>query len=79
MEMEQFKDEIRLKLTGGVIHLELDDKALTAVINSSLREVQRYIDTTKFITVPFKRCTNLTPYKVSAVVNIYRTNGYLVD
>lgn len=79
MEMEQFKEEIRLKLTGGIIHLELDDKALTAVINSSLREVQRYIDTTKFITVPFNKCINLTPYKVNAVVNIYRTNGYLVD
>lgn len=79
MDIEAYKSEIRLKLTGGVLTLELDDSSLTAVINAAFREVQRYIDETKIVTIPFSRCIDMTPYKVNAVTNIYRSNSYISD
>ena len=39
MELQAYKDEIILNLTGNVSHLELDDSALTAIINSTMREI----------------------------------------
>ena len=79
MDMQAIKDEILLKLTGDVTELELSDATLTRIVNSSLREVQRYIDTFKMITVPFKSCIDLTEYKVSSVVGVRRCEGYMVD
>ena len=43
MDMQAIKDEIVLKLTGDVLDLELSDASLVKIINSSLREIQRYI------------------------------------
>ena len=79
MNMEAYKEEIRLKLSGNLVNLELDDSQLTAVVNSAFREVQRYIDTTTLITVPYEKCIDLSEYKVNAVTAIYRTQGYLTD
>ena len=60
MEARAYIDEIKLKLTGGVVHLELDDATLQRVLDSTMREVQRYIDTTKLITIPYKQCIDMT-------------------
>lgn len=76
MLLSSYIEEIKLKLTGNFIGLELDDSTITQLINSALREVQRYIDTTKLITIPYKPCMDLTQYKVSSVVRIFRTNNY---
>ena len=68
MELQGYIDEIKLSLTGaGVLNLELNDEQLTRIVNSCFQEVQRYINTTKLITIPFNYCIDLTPYKVSAV------------
>ena len=77
MDMQAIKDEITLKLTGDVLDLELSDASLVKIINSSLREVQRYIDTFALITVPYSKCIDMKPYKVNAVTKVYRTIGYL--
>jgi hypothetical protein len=77
MDMQAIKDEIILKLTGDVLDLELSDASLVKIINSSLREVQRYIDTFALITVPYSKCIDMKPYKVNAVTKVYRTMGYL--
>ena len=77
MDMQAMKEEIQLKLTGDVVSMELPDSALTKIINSSLREVQRYIDTVMVVTVPYERCIDLTTYKVSSVVNVFRAKGYM--
>lgn len=77
MDMQAIKDEVLLKLTGDVVSFELSDAALTKVINSSLREIQRYIDTFKMITVPYSSCIDLSDYKVSSVTGVRRTEGYL--
>lgn len=77
--MQKYIDEIKLQLTGGVLSLELTDANLANVVNSAFREVQRYIDTTRLITVPFSSCIDLTNFKSSAIVKVYRSQGYNGD
>jgi hypothetical protein len=77
MDMQMIKDEVLLKLTGDVVSMELSDAALTKVINSALREVQRYIDTFKMVTVPYKSCIDVSGYKVSAITGVRRSEGYI--
>ena len=77
MDMQAIKDEVLLKLTGDVLSTELSDVALTKIINSSLREVQRYIDTFAMITVPYKSCIDLSEYKISSVIGVRRSEGYM--
>ena len=80
--LEDIREEIKLKLTGGILEFELEDDAINAVIMSAIRELQRYITVTRFMTVPFSRCIDLKHIKdqddndvsVSQVVSIYRTN-----
>lgn len=86
MDMSAIKDEVLFKLTGDVVSMELSDAALTKVINSALREVQRYIDTFTMITVPFSGCIDLSKYKISSVIGVRRAEtvndslqGYSTD
>ena len=79
MDMTAIKEEVTLKLTGDVLDFELSDTTLTKIVNSALREVQRYIDTTKLISIPFKRCIDMKEYNVSSVSRIYRTVGFASD
>lgn len=84
MNMSAYREELRLKLTGGVLDLELSDSTLDSILNSALREIRRYIDSTKLLTIPYKSCINLSeitddegkPIKVSSVSRIYRTDGF---
>lgn len=46
MDRQAYRDEIMIRLTGGVIDLELSTEALDRCIDSAFRQVQRYIDTT---------------------------------
>ena len=59
MDRKEVIDEIRFRLTGGVLDLELDDSALNKVIDSAFREIQRYIDVSKFIMLPYSPCIDL--------------------
>ena len=85
MNKSAYRDEIRLRLTGGLLEMEVDDSVLDKVIDSALREIQRYICTTKLITIPYEKCIDLSnvqdvaghPIKVSAVIRAYRTSGFL--
>lgn len=76
MDIQAYKDEIILKLTGYVLDSELDDPTLEKIINSAFREVQRYIDSTRLATIPFSRCLDLSECKVAAVKAVYRTGSY---
>lgn len=77
MKLDLIRDEIKLKLTGGVLDLELDDTNLDKIINAAFREVQRYINSTKIVKLVFKPCLDLSSLKVSSVVTVRRTQGYL--
>lgn len=72
MDMQAYVDEVKLSLTGGVLELELDDNTLQQIVNSALREMQRYICSTKIITIPYEKCIDLKKYKVNSVVRVYR-------
>ena len=78
MELKSVIEEIKLALTGGVLELELTDDVLARLVNSALREVQRYIDTTKLITIPYEACLDMTKYNVSSVSRVFRSNGYVI-
>ena len=79
MTLEEYIEEIKLKLTGGVLELEISDEIIAKVVMNSLRKIQRYIDTTKIITVPFAKCIDLKDFNCSAVVKVYRTKAFLAS
>jgi len=84
MTLQEYRDEIKLKLTGYLLEMEIDDSTLDRIINSALREVQRYICDTNYITIPFQNCidfsnkenTNGKQIKVNSVSRVYRTEGF---
>lgn len=84
MTIEEFRDEIKLKLTGYLLEMEISDTALDKIIQSGLREVQRYISETHFITIPYKACidlsnkdnTNGKEIKVNSVSRVYRAQSF---
>ena len=82
MKMESYVDEIKLQLTGGLLELEVDDAHIKQVVNSAVREVQRYMDNTRIITVPFSSCIDLTKIeednniKISSISRVFRTDTY---
>ena len=76
MTLKEYRDEIRLELTGNVLELELDDATLDQIINKSLREIQRYIDSTQLMTIPFARCIDLKDSNVSSVSRVFRVDAY---
>lgn len=77
MDMAGYIDNIKIQLTGGVLDCELNDEAIQNIVMVSLREIQRYINTTKIITIPYKECLDLTDFKISSVYRVYRAQGYL--
>lgn len=72
MQMQDYIAEIKLELTADLLHLEIPDETLAQVVSKAKREIQRYIDTTKFITIPYAKCIELGDFKVSSVSRIYR-------
>lgn len=80
--LQDVRDEIKLKLTGDLLEFELEDETIDKVIASAIRELQRYITTTRLITIPFKQCidlsnpddTNGEELNINYVVMIYRTD-----
>ena len=82
MVLSDYRDEIKLKLTGDLLETELDDNTIDRVIKSSLRELQRYITSSKLITIPYKSCidlsdpeqTNGEQLDVNSVIMVYRTD-----
>lgn len=75
MEMSDVVSEIKLSLTGDVLELEIEDATIEALVNRTLREIERYFDETKYLTIPFVPCIDLTGFKSSAIVGVYRTEG----
>lgn len=75
MDLAAYRDELKLRLTGGVIDLELSDEAIDGCINSAFRKVQRFIDSTTYATIPYKGAIDLTGCGVSSVSRVFRTEG----
>lgn len=75
MRLEDFISEIKLELTGDVLELEISDEIIAKNVNKALRELQRYIDETKIVTVPFAKCIDLTGFKSSSITQVYRAEA----
>jgi len=74
MELQDLIEETRNAITGGgVLESDLEDAQYKAIVNQVLREVGRYWDESKFITVPFAKCIDLKDFNCSSVVKVYRT------
>ena len=79
MDIQAYRDEIKLRLTGYVVGIELEDQAIDGCINAAFRQVQRYIDETAYATIPYSGCINLSGKGVSSVSRVYRTEGYMAS
>lgn len=79
MKLEDILDEIKLELTGYLLDIEITDETLVSVVNKALRELTRYWDESRMISVPYASCIDLTgeffDEKVSSIVKVYRTEG----
>ena len=62
MRLADYVNEIKLELTGGVLELEITDDVIASLVNKAFREIQRYIDIPKLVTVPFAPCIDLGPW-----------------
>lgn len=76
MDMNAYISEIKLKLTGAVLDLEIEDSTLEQIVNSAFREIQRYIDSTRLATIPYKSCIDLSNCGVSSVSRVFRSKSY---
>ena len=75
MELQDYVEDIKLELTGGITHLEIPDEIIAKLVNKTLREVQRYCDETRLITIPYAKCIDMSDTEVSSVSTVYRTYG----
>ena len=75
MDLKSYVDEVKLKLTGNLLELEIDDETIVKVIYSAFREIQRYIDLTVYETMPYSSCIDLNPRKVNAVADVFRATA----
>lgn len=83
MKIAEYKDEILLNLGAPIVEVEIED-LVQRIIVASFREVRRYINISKVITIPYAETIDLTPYKVQSVQYIARdrsngTDSNLVD
>ena len=76
---QDYVSYIKLMLTGDILELEIEDDVIGKFVDQALQEVQRYIDETKIITVPFAKCIDLKGFDHSAIVNVYRVQGFTGD
>lgn len=75
MKMQSYVDEIKLDVTGGILELEIEDSTIQQIVNSAMRELQRYICSTKIVTLPYTKCIDMTEYKVNAVARVYKAQA----
>ena len=80
MKLEDILDEIKIELTGYILDMEITDETLVSVVKKALRELTRYWDETKMLTLPFASCISLEgeffKEEVSSIVKVYRTEGF---
>lgn len=76
---QDYIDYIKLMTTGDILESDLPDESIGKYVDQALIELQRYIDETRLITVPFSKCIDLTGFEHSSIVNVYRIEGFNGD
>lgn len=79
MKLSDYISDIKLALTGGVLRLEISDEVIGQLVMKAFSEIQRYIDETRFVEVPYSSCIDLKDFKHSSITNVYRTKGTGID
>ena len=72
IKLFDYVQEVKLLVSGGVLNLEIPDETIERIVLSAFRELQRYIDSTKFITIPYSPCIDMSEYDVNSVSRVYR-------
>lgn len=75
MKLQSYIDEIKLNVTGGILDLEIEDSTIAKIVNAAMREMQRYICSTKLLTVPYSKCIDLSKHKINSIARIYRADA----
>ena len=79
MKLEEILDELKIELTGYVLDMEITDETLVSVVKKALRELTRYWDESRLITIPYASCISLEgeffDEQVSSIVKVYRTES----
>ena len=81
MELQEYRDQIKFLITGGILESELRDEDFDRIINIALQEVNRYYDSTQLIQVEATGCIDLeeleekNQIKINSVSNIYRADA----
>lgn len=73
--MQSYVDEIKLDVTGGILELEIEDSVIQQIVTSAMRELQRYICSTKLLTLPYAKCIDLSKHKINAVTRVYKATA----
>lgn len=76
MTTQEYIDELKLELTGGILELEMPDSTIDMVLNKAFRELKPYIDETRLITIPYADCIDVSTFPHTAIIKLYRTEGY---
>ena len=79
MNMKEYVNNIKLEITGGILTLEIPDSTLEQIVNRALQEVQRFIDSTELMTVPYASCIDISNTRISSVSRVFRTEGFTGD
>ena len=75
MKMSAYVDEIKLAVTGGLLDLEIPDSTIQQIVNSAMRELQRYICSTTLITTPYEKSLDMKKYNPNSISRVYRAIG----
>ena len=75
MKMSAYVDEIKLAVTGGLLDLEIPDSTIQQIVNSAMRELQRYICSTTLITIPYEKSLDMKKYNPNSISRVYRAIG----
>ena len=75
MDMRGYIEEVKLNITGGVLQLEIGDEVIQQIVTSAMRELQRYICSTRLVTLPYSKCIDLSEYKINSISRVYRATG----
>ena len=76
MTMEQYVNDIAFKLGGGTVDVELaENGGISVAVNAALQEIQTYIDTVKYATIPYAKVIDLSKYKVSSITQVLRATN----
>lgn len=66
----KYIDRIKTMLGGDVLKIEIPDETIYKCIQIALETIEPYIPDTRYITLPFSRCIDMSQYKIEEVLRV---------